>query len=320
MQTSYSKQQLIIRLTPEGVISEIIENTIEGLTLQTRSILMNYIDKSYHSVFLDQFKLLGDNEVLIGLSLKLISGHDVYLFMVRVNDYISSFVINSNSEIELLFDEILRMNHQQTNTIRKLSKMNNISDDNQSLFEEMMVLNNALINARRDLAVKNKELQRLNQMLKDINYIDYLTSISNRRKFFKDIYEFVVLDDVLLIMMDFNNFKMINDTYGHKRGDEALQFLASSITQKLQDLNAHVYRLGGDEFAILIIGDSTLDITEFFKKLDSEVKQFHEMSSIAYGSVLVTSETCNEKIPAEESMRVADSQMYTHKKNMKSIL
>ncbi len=90
---------------------------------------------------------------------------------------------------------------------------------------------------------------------------DPLTGMYNRRKF----EEFLKIEvdrglrhnrSFALIMMDVDNFKHINDTYGHPVGDLALKELAAVLSKRLRRTDV-VARLGGDEFAILL-PDTTL--------------------------------------------------------------
>ena len=54
-----------------------------------------------------------------------------------------------------------------------------------------------------------------------------------------------------LIMIDLDNFKAVNDSYGHQKGDQALQFFASLTVENLRKLDS-LYRFGGDEFIVLL--------------------------------------------------------------------
>ena len=56
-----------------------------------------------------------------------------------------------------------------------------------------------------------------------------------------------------LIMIDIDNFKFINDTYGHTIGDEALRQIAMRLTE-VSDINFTPYRFAGDEFIVIAKG------------------------------------------------------------------
>lgn len=87
-------------------------------------------------------------------------------------------------------------------------------------------------------------------------YHDALTSLSNRVHFEEHLEEQIRQsekrdDPFAVLFMDLNNFKMINDTYGHAFGDELLAEVGERIRSLLKDAE-HGARLGGDEFTLLL--------------------------------------------------------------------
>jgi diguanylate cyclase (GGDEF)-like protein/PAS domain S-box-containing protein len=113
-----------------------------------------------------------------------------------------------------------------------------------------------LINFASNLASIAIENSRAQEELERRAYFDHLTGLANRRQFFEQCEN--VLNQsteahlpLAIVMMDVDHFKQVNDEYGHKAGDLALQKLAEtsmSILRK-EDLIA---RIGGEEFAILL--------------------------------------------------------------------
>lgn len=97
---------------------------------------------------------------------------------------------------------------------------------------------------------------RANYQIRHNSYHDRLTGIYNRH-FFEE-YHLMVLSAAErneemfgLVLVDLNDFKQINDTYGHKVGDYVLVESARLLT-KVSRINEAVFRLGGDEFLIII--------------------------------------------------------------------
>lgn len=83
-----------------------------------------------------------------------------------------------------------------------------------------------------------------------IQNIDDLTGLLNKRSFNK--YKNNVEEEkVSLIVFDVNDFKLINDTYGHSEGDRILTEVAKILKEYYQEYG-RVYRIGGDEFAAII--------------------------------------------------------------------
>ncbi|WP_411954873.1 diguanylate cyclase domain-containing protein [Alkalibacillus sp. S2W] len=88
-------------------------------------------------------------------------------------------------------------------------------------------------------------------------YHDYLTGLRNRSKFNKDLTQLVKQAEqkgerMGLIMIDLDNFKPVNDDFGHQIGDALLQRVVKRLTQGLRGDQGILYRLGGDEFIVLV--------------------------------------------------------------------
>lgn len=84
---------------------------------------------------------------------------------------------------------------------------------------------------------------------------DALTGLFNRSSFNKEFKKFIKRGDKFqLVLIDLCKFKYINDTYGHRVGDDVLKIIAERMQDSLRkgDISA---RLGGDEFVILVKGE-----------------------------------------------------------------
>lgn len=93
---------------------------------------------------------------------------------------------------------------------------------------------------------------------KEINF-DYMTGLCSRRKLFFDMNKLICEKaSFTLCYIDFDNFKHINDAYGHAAGD----FLLKEFAARIRAINPKAvtgYRLGGDEFAIIVKCNSDTD-------------------------------------------------------------
>lgn len=87
---------------------------------------------------------------------------------------------------------------------------------------------------------------------KSLAQIDQLTGILNRREF---LYQVRVMEDkyesYTMVMIDIDDFKSINDTYGHAIGDSALKFITQTIRSHIRE-SEPFGRIGGEEFAIML--------------------------------------------------------------------
>lgn len=93
--------------------------------------------------------------------------------------------------------------------------------------------------------------------LEHIANSDTLTGVGNRLKmntFFKEFNKNSAPRKITFLLFDLNEFKPINDNYGHNKGDALLIHISKQL-QSLEDENTQLYRIGGDEFCLIKIGD-----------------------------------------------------------------
>jgi diguanylate cyclase (GGDEF)-like protein/PAS domain S-box-containing protein len=101
------------------------------------------------------------------------------------------------------------------------------------------------------------ERTHLEHDLRTLAELDELTGIYNRRRFQEEVEKLVRVsrrfgDPLMLMLLDVDGLKQINDTYGHQAGDEALQLVARALRSAVRETDV-VGRLGGDEFVALLI-------------------------------------------------------------------
>ena len=112
---------------------------------------------------------------------------------------------------------------------------------------------------RKDEIRSRFELEDAHRELELISTIDPLTGAWNRRFIEKKFNEYAnrcydANQEVQVAVLDIDNFKHFNDTYGHHHGDLILRHLAKVFTDTLPG-TSHLIRLGGDEFAVVHSGD-----------------------------------------------------------------
>ncbi len=114
-----------------------------------------------------------------------------------------------------------------------------------------------------------RRLQKENAKLRKLIYRDELTTLLNRRGFYnfvKPIFKEVKsnkeyfhkrkkisIKSLSLLFIDIDNFKPINDCYGHDVGDRAVCFIARAVKRLIRNIDV-VSRWGGDEFLIALVG------------------------------------------------------------------
>jgi diguanylate cyclase (GGDEF)-like protein len=98
----------------------------------------------------------------------------------------------------------------------------------------------------------NRELLASQDRLRQLVDLDPLTSLSNRRRL-REEFDRVKASGAAVIFLDVDNFKEINDRFGHIVGDACLLRVAAALTRAFRTDDA-LFRLGGDEFLVLAVG------------------------------------------------------------------
>jgi len=122
--------------------------------------------------------------------------------------------------------------------------------------DELFYLKRSILTMAQELEALISQLQSEKGQLEELAYTDPLTKLNNRRLFLEEAKRMIEYarrygEPLSLIMMDIDNFKNINDEYGHDIGDLALKKLAEVVRRNIRssDLAA---RFGGEEFVILL--------------------------------------------------------------------
>ncbi len=124
-------------------------------------------------------------------------------------------------------------------------------------------------------------------------------------------------NSLTLVYMDVDNFKLVNDQFGHKVGDNVLATIASVIRDSIRQ-NDVLGRLGGDEFGILLLETDPLQaytvVTKLREMLMPVVHKNEWPISFSFGVLSCTDTFCS----AEKMISEADQLMYSVKKSTKN--
>lgn len=152
---------------------------------------------------------------------------------------------------------------------------------------------------------------------KNIAGLDHLTGALNQSSFNSKLKALDEVEKALVIFIDLDKFKPVNDTYGHKAGDSILEGVADRLMAEYS--HPHIIaRLGGDEFTAIIYGADQKDENKIAKK----VKQLVTEPFIVEGIKDEISVGCSIGVahyPTEgnnglELKKIADDRMYKDKK------
>jgi len=171
---------------------------------------------------------------------------------------------------------------------------------------------------------RTTELESVNQKLAVLSTTDALTGVRNRR-YFDQVLErefnraYREREQLSILMLDIDHFKIVNDDYGHQVGDEALRVVASvlqNVIHRTTDLTA---RYGGEEFAIIL---PNTDIEGAYKVAEKIRNKIAEQILVAEGvefSLTVSIGVMGDAPTAGDSadlwLKEADDALYTAKEN-----
>jgi len=164
------------------------------------------------------------------------------------------------------------------------------------------------------------------EILKEKSEKDPLTGISNRRHFFEEatriVNESLSNDEELyFILLDIDNFKSINDSYGHSVGDEVLKQLVKIVNEQ-KDGNALFARLGGEEFCLLIRSKGKGNIENYSENLRESIAEAQiELDGEDFLTVTVSMGVASLKCDfdsIDNLVNIADQAMYEAKRSGKN--
>lgn len=167
---------------------------------------------------------------------------------------------------------------------------------------------------------KNELNMVIKEMTKMVNH-DYLTKIYSRRYFTNKLKTQLDTnnDHMVIALGDIDNFKKVNDTYGHSMGDQVLNTVASIMNDVCRE-NDIVARWGGEEF-IIFFPNVTVDTAKLFVETMREKiaqkkmkdKEIYFSVTITFGLVQISPD-----LTIEKNISLADTALYQGKKSGKN--
>jgi diguanylate cyclase len=195
------------------------------------------------------------------------------------------------------------------------------------IMEEIEKLREENLEQKKKLEEYHKEITNLRIELKNARKeadTDFLTELPNRRRFIRALEDF--LKDLKIknypfsfIILDIDNFKSINDTYGYLVGDEVLKEIANILKFYLR-VNTITGRLGGEEFGIILPGvdlESAKNVAERLRKI-IENRKIHFDDKVIKVTASFGVTEAKESDTVESLINRADKALYEAKKSGKN--
>lgn len=152
-----------------------------------------------------------------------------------------------------------------------------LNQTNLALQSKVESADKKLIQNNEQLKLQSKELIKINEEFRKLAITDPLTGLFNRRYFERAMKDELALalrhgDDDCILLIDIDNFKNINDTYGHLEGDRVLQKFAETLEGQLRSADI-LSRMGGEEFVVLCKRVQNSDVPSIAEKYRKEIEK-----------------------------------------------
>ena len=158
------------------------------------------------------------------------------------------------------------------------------------------------------------EQKRIQEELQFLSMHDALTGVYNRTYFEAELERLQKGRQypVSIIMLDTDDLKVINDTYGHISGDRLLQTVATAIKEVLRSEEVFA-RIGGDEFAILLPHADEVASHLVIERIKEQIEKHANKNGNERIDVSIGLGVAGVRDDLNEAFKQADANMYSHK-------
>ncbi len=229
-------------------------------------------------------------------------------YLYRISDFTKNMNLNSDSKLEL--------NRKDKRYLDELDyivlAINSMKDKLKKSYKEITELNKNL-----EKKVKERTLK-----LQELSYKDSLTGAYNRR-YCDDISDKIISitqreDKILSIaMIDIDDFKKVNDTYGHDVGDQVLKFLVKIIQQNIRNGDI-LTRYGGEEFIILFSNIRKNEAFLVLNKIRSIIQDSILNKKVKFTISIGIADFNPNQTTMKQAIKIADDRLYKAKKSGKN--
>lgn len=253
----------------------------------------------------------------------------VHAMMVngKMDDYYEATDVNKRKTKPLFPAEFDSLNKKSCIMIRSMTFKNDIKGtisvltDTTKDFEE---LKKHLESVRMIAKVVTSALNNIEmfQKMEELSNVDGLTGLYNRRCFNNMLEQKIgeagrTKVQLSMIMLDIDFFKKVNDTYGHKAGDDVIRFISRTIKNSVRKVD-FAARYGGEEFVILLYNASIEDAASIAEKIRMIVRDSSVNADGVHLNVTISLGVSSYPLPsmsAEDLIKNADTALYYSKEH-----
>ena len=150
-------------------------------------------------------------------------------------------------------------------------------------------------------------------------FTDHLTGLANRRRFERQLEREVnrtlrLGHPFCLLMVDIDNFKKLNDTFGHSAGDEAIRLISKALREGTRGIDLAA-RFGGEEFSILLVETPLERGLEVAERLRVAIRSISLPSGAQVTASFGVAECPSSAQTASDILKAADELLYEAKRN-----
>ncbi len=253
----------------------------------------------------------------------------VHAMMVsgKMDDYYEATDVNKRKTKPLFPDEFDDLNKKSCIMVRSMTFKNDVKGtisvltDTVKDFEE---LKKHLESVRMIAKVVTSALNNIEmfQKMEELSNVDGLTGLYNRRCFNNMLEQKIgeasrMKVQLSTIMLDIDHFKNVNDTYGHKAGDDVIRFISRTIKNSVRKVD-FAARYGGEEFVILLYNASIEDAASIAEKIRMIVRDSSVNADGVHLNVTISLGVSSYPLPSmssEDLIKNADTALYYSKEH-----
>ncbi|RZQ51605.1 GGDEF domain-containing protein [Pseudoalteromonas phenolica] len=253
------------------------------------------------------------------------------------NHFLGAFIIQSyrrNDEYSgVIVDVLYTISHVISSALDAFNNQQVLLEANQTLQDYQAELEHHVSERTKELQQSLEDLQnevakseKLQQQLEYESLHDNLTNLANRKYLFKELSRLALKSErsafeVYVLYLDLDDFKPINDEFGHKSGDSVLRTVAERLTNEVRGYDL-VARIGGDEFVVFIMDPLHFGVLEqlchrLLKSIQEPI-QLEDGQIVKCGCSIGVAGNYTQQFSAENLLHQADQSLYAAKNKGKN--